>query len=208
VLFLDELPEFRREVLEALREPIESGSVTISRATQRVDLPARFQLVAAMNPCPCGYRGHPRVPCKCPPTFVERYRRRISGPLLDRIDLVVEVVATGADELLDVGRSRTPDPTTREPELVRRVTAAVERAHARQGGRRNAAMTSDDLDRHGALDADSARLLANAAGRRALSARAVQSLRRVARTCADLDGAESVHSHHVAQALALRASLG
>ncbi len=207
VLFLDELPEFRRDVLEALREPIESGCVTISRATQRVDLPARFQLVAAMNPCPCGYRGHPRVPCKCPPTFVERYRRRISGPLLDRIDLVVEVVATGAEELLAVGPARPPDPTTRESELARRVHAAVARAQARQGGRRNAALSADELDRAAALDAESARLLASAAGRRALSARAVQSLRRVARTCADLDGAESVQSHHVAQALSLRANL-
>jgi len=207
VLFLDELPEFRREVLEALREPIESGSVTISRATQRVDLPARFQLVAAMNPCPCGYRGHPRVPCKCPPTFVERYRRRISGPLLDRIDLVVEVVATGADELLASGSTFTPDASTREAELTRRVTAAVERAHARQGGRRNADLNSDDLDREVALDAASKRLLSNAAVRRALSARAVQSLRRVARTCADLDGVESVESRHIAQALSLRATL-
>ena len=117
------------------------------------------------------------------------------------------VKAATAARLLDVSRARVPDPTTRESELVRRVTAAVERAHARQGGRRNAAMTSDELDRQATLDADSTRLLTSAANRRALSARAVQSLRRVARTCADLDGAESVQSHHVAQALALRASL-
>jgi len=207
VLFLDEFPEFRREVLEALREPIESGTVTISRATQRVDLPARFQLVAAMNPCPCGYRGHPRVPCKCPPTSVERYRRRISGPLIDRIDLVVEVAATEAGELLQRPGERHADPTTSEDALTARVRSAVLRALARQSGKRNADLGADALDAHAALDERARKLLTDAAARRSLSARAVQSLRRVARTCADLAGEEHVGAAHVAQALALRATL-
>lgn len=208
VLFLDELPEFRRDVLEALREPIESGTVTISRATQRVDLPARFQLVAAMNPCPCGYRGHPRVPCKCPPTAVDRYRRRISGPLIDRIDLVVEVAATDADELLRKPTERRLDPTTTEDSVARRVRGAVERARARQSEKRNADLDADELDLHAALDERARKLLTDAATRRSLSARAVQSLRRVARTCADLADEDRVGSAHVAQALALRATIG
>lgn len=208
VLFLDEFPEFRRDVLEALREPIESGTVTISRATQRVDLPARFQLVAAMNPCPCGYRGHPRVPCKCPPTAVERYRRRISGPLLDRIDLVVEVAATEADELLRRPSERRVDPASTADSIAARVRSAVERAAARQAGKRNADLGADELDAHAALDDRARKLLTDAATRRSLSARAVQSLRRVARTCADLAGEERVGSAHVAQALALRAPIG
>ncbi len=208
VLFLDELPEFRRDVLEALREPIESGTVTISRATQRVDLPARFQLVAAMNPCACGYRGHPRIPCKCPPTSIERYRRRISGPLLDRIDLVVEVAATEASELVRSACERHVDPTTREAELTARVHAAVARARARQDDQRNVHLDAEGLDTHVGLDERARRLLTDAATRRSLSARAVQSLRRVARTCADLAGEDRVGSTHVAQALALRAPLG
>jgi magnesium chelatase family protein len=206
VLFLDEFPEFRRDVLEALREPIESGSITISRATQRVDLPARFQLVAAMNPCPCGYRGHPRVPCRCPPTAVERYRGRVSGPLLDRIDLVVEVAATSAEELLVPARERRTAEASGEAELAERVRRAVLRAHERQGDTSNARLKPDALDRVAPLDERARRLLADAAARRSLSARAVQSLRRVARTCADLEDCGEVALAHVAQALALRAA--
>lgn len=208
VLFLDEFPEFRRDVLEALREPIESGTITISRASQRVDLPARFQLVAAMNPCPCGYRGHPRVPCRCPPTAIERYRNRISGPLLDRIDLVVEVAATDAEELLRRPDERRVDPAATEGAVAERVRGAVERALRRQQGKRNADLDANGLDEHAALDDRARRLLTDAAGRRSLSARAIQSLRRVARTCADLDEKERVGASHVAQALALRASIG
>ncbi|MBK7878158.1 MAG: YifB family Mg chelatase-like AAA ATPase [Planctomycetes bacterium] len=205
VLFLDELPEFRREVLEALRQPLESGRVLLSRATRRVELPAEFQLVAAMNPCPCGYRGHPRIACACPPTAVERYRRRISGPFLDRIDLVVDVPAPSIDEL-----ARAPsaaDERYREPSLVERVLRARERARARHGLRANAALGTDELDRCAPLDAAVRAFLEKAARRRGLSARAVQSLRRVARTIADLDGEESVQLEHYARALALRAHL-
>ncbi|MFO1011419.1 MAG: YifB family Mg chelatase-like AAA ATPase [Planctomycetota bacterium] len=201
VLFLDELPEFRREVLEALRQPIESGRVSIARAARRVELPAQFQLVAAMNPCPCGYRGHPRIACTCPPSAVERYRRRISGPLLDRIDLHVELPAPAIEELA------TP-PTERESErvLVERVARARERAAERNAGRPNAALDAEELDRAAPLEAPVRALLEAAAKKRGLSARGVQSLRRVARTIADLAEAERPALEHYAQALALRAS--
>jgi len=173
-----------------------------------VDLPARFQLVAAMNPCPCGYRGHPRVPCRCPPTAIERYRNRISGPLLDRIDLVVEVAATDAEELLRRPDERRVDPAASERAVAVRVQGAVVTALRRQQGKRNADLDANGLDEHAALDDRARRLLTDAAARRSLSARAIQSLRRVARTCADLDEKEHVGASHVAQALALRAAIG
>jgi magnesium chelatase family protein len=206
VLFLDELPEFRREVLEALRQPLEQGSVLISRAGRQLELAARFHLVAAMNPCPCGYQGHPRVPCTCPPAHVLRYRRRISGPLLDRVDLRVEIAALTLDEIA------TPAPVAEgAPEsaaaLRQRVLLARERAADRQGGRRNAELDADELDRLVPLDACIRPLLQRATRSRGLSARAVQSLRRVARTIADLDDQAGVAAEHVAQAIALRSPL-
>jgi magnesium chelatase family protein len=225
VLFLDELPEFRREVLEALRQPMESGTVLISRAARQLEMPARFQLVAAMNPCPCGYLGHPRIPCPCPPSFVQRYRRRISGPLLDRIDLCVEVTPPSLDELVplveapnaaasngttslsessDSHRPGVPDEE-RESALKVRVVRAIARASERQGTLRNADLAAVELDRFAPLDAGARKLLATVVDRRGLSARAVQSLRRVARTIADLEGEADVVAAHVAQALALRA---
>ena len=203
ILFLDELPEFRRESLEALRQPLESGSVLISRSAHQVELPARFQLVAAMNPCPCGYRGHPRVACRCPPAFVQRYRARISGPLLDRMDLVVEVAAPAFDELVAPALEGS-----REAELRASVDRAIGAAAKRHAGRRNADLGPDDLDRHAPLRGDARKLVDAAVRKRGLSARAVQSLRRVARTIADLEDAADVGAGHVAQALALRADLG
>jgi magnesium chelatase family protein len=203
VLFLDELPEFRREALEALRQPLESGRVLISRAGRRLELPARFQLVAAMNPCPCGYRGHPRVPCRCPPGVVERYLRRISGPLLDRIELRVEVTAPTLDELAPLPAA--PSPVTTGVELHRRIAQAASAVCARQGERRNAELDAEGLDRHAPLDGPGRALLERAARRRGLSARALVALRRVARTLADLDGQAAVGAEHLARALALRA---
>jgi magnesium chelatase family protein len=217
VLFLDELPEFRREVLEALRQPLESGSVLISRAGRQIEMPARFQLVAAMNPCPCGYLGHPRIACSCPPTFVQRYRRRISGPLLDRIDMCVEITPPSVDEL---SPRAAPNgvfpfaseergeraPVHGEASLRERVARAIERSSERQTSRRNSELLADELDRVAPLDAESRKLLSAAADRHGLSARAVQSLRRVARTIADLEASERVAAAHIAQALALRAS--
>ncbi len=211
VLFLDELPEFRREVLEALRQPLESGTVLVSRSARQVELPSRFQLVAAMNPCPCGYLGHRRVACRCPPGFVQRYRRRISGPLLDRIDLVLEVQPADVDELAAMPggppRADVPLDEASESRLRTRVRAARELARERQGGVVNAMLDADQLDRFAPLAGPARTLLERATRARSLSARAVQSLRRVARSVADLEGAEEARPEHLAQALALRTRL-
>jgi magnesium chelatase family protein len=209
VLFLDELPEFRREVLEALRQPLESGAVLVSRSARAVELPSRFQLVAAMNPCPCGYLGHRRVACRCPPGFVQRYRRRISGPLLDRIDLVLEVQPAEVDELAGEPGVARAEPLSEagEARLRSRVRAARERARERQGGTANALLGADELDRFAPLVGPARTLLERATRARSLSARAVQSLRRVARSVADLEGSDEARPEHLAQALALRARL-
>lgn len=210
VLFLDELPEFRREALEALRQPLESGSVLISRAARQVELPARFQLVAAMNPCPCGYRGHPRIPCRCPPLFVQRYKQRISGPLLDRMDLVVEVPAPSIEELAfgKTAARKEDGAGASESELRGLVERAIALRRERQGEKKNGGLDADELDRLAVLDGDARALLATAARRRGLSARAIQSLRRVARTVADLEGERAIGTRHLAQAIALRAEIG
>jgi len=202
LLFLDELPEFRRESLEALRQPLESGEITLSRAGRRLDLPARFQLVCAMNPCPCGYRGHPAIPCRCPPGEVFRYRRRISGPLLDRIELRLELPPPQVREL-----SERPAQGAGGMELLELVRAARARAAERQGARANAQLDAEALDRCAPLGARALSLLERAAASYALSARAVQALRRVARTLADLEASEAVAERHLKEALALRAPL-
>jgi len=213
VLFLDELPEFKREALEALRQPLETGRVLIARASRRVELPARFQLVAAMNPCPCGYRGFGRIPCLCPPSFVRRYRRRISGPLLDRIDLRLELQPPTLEELAPIRATRNgracPKPLGGPPEeeLVASVTLATRQRDARGQTNRNVDLGSEELEQWVPLDDESHALLSRAADRLALSARAIQSLRRVARTMADLGGEETVRAAHLARALALRASV-
>ena len=200
VLFLDELPEFRREALEALRQPLEEGRIGIARAGRALELPARFQLVAAMNPCPCGMRGHPAAVCRCSPQEIARYRRRISGPLLDRIDLRVELVAPRAAALLQ--------PEHEPPERgAERVAAARGLARARQGDVVNARLDGEMLERHATPDRAGRRLLARAAERAGLSARGLQSLRRVARTVADLEQVPEIGEVHVAEALALRARL-
>lgn len=199
VLFLDELAEFPREVLESLRQPLEEGRVTIVRAGRRVVLPARFQLVCAMNPCPCGYRGHPRVPCRCSRPQIDRYRQRISGPLLDRIELRLELLPPTVDQLVG-----PPPDGDDDVGLVRAVRRASERRRARQGERPNAVLDAEELALHAPLDAPSRRLLRAAAERAPLSARAVDGLRRVARTIADLAGDDAVGENHLAEALALR----
>jgi magnesium chelatase family protein len=201
LLFLDELPEFRRESLEALRQPLESGAITIARAGRRLDLPARFQLVCAMNPCPCGYRGHPAIPCRCPPSEVFRYRRRISGPLLDRLDLRLELPSPEVREL-----GAEPPPGERGAVLLQRVQAARARANARAGCP-NADLDAAGIDRFAPLTRRSLALLAQAQTGYALSARAIQSLRRVARTLADLEERTTVEEVDLKGALALRAPL-
>ena len=197
VLFLDELPEFERRVLEVLREPLESGRITISRAANQADFPAQFQLVAAMNPCPCGYLGHYQGRCRCTPDQVARYRSRISGPLLDRIDLQIEVPALAQKDLM---RSADGEPSA----VVRvRVTAARERAMARQQ-KPNARLGSREIDAHCARDDKGETLLKQAIARLSLSARAYHRILRVARTISDLDAAETVMSGHVAEAVQYR----
>lgn len=197
VLFLDELPEFDRKVLEVLREPMESGVIHISRAARQASFPARFQLVAAMNPCPCGYFGHSSGRCHCSPEQVARYRGRISGPLLDRIDLHVEVPSLDAVELQRAAAGESSD-------LVReRVAKARERQWARQGGL-NAGLQGVQLERHCEADADALAVLAKALQQLGLSARAYHRILRVSRSIADLQGAERIGRNHVLQAIQLR----
>ena len=207
VLFLDELPEFSREALESLRQPLESGRVRISRAGRSIEFPARFQLVAAMNPCPCGYLGQLQVPCRCPPAHVQRYRRRISGPLLDRVELRVELTPPSLAELAPRAGD-APDAGPREEQLARAVDRARQAARARGQTRPNAELEAAELDALAPLDGAARRLIERASEERAFSARALQSLRRVARTLADMQGAEATSARHLAQALALRAPLG
>ncbi len=204
VLFLDELPEFRRESLEALREPLESGELLISRAGAKVTLPARVLLAAAMNPCPCGWRGHSRMSCRCSEAMVDRYRGRISGPFLDRVDLRVEVPPPSLGELL--GRNETTTSPTEEELRARLVKASATRS-ARGQETPNATLSPDQLNEWAPLDTKGVSFLERAAAHGAWTARGLQVLRRVARTVADLDDSEEVRAVHVAQAVALRSHL-
>ncbi|MDE2277492.1 MAG: ATP-binding protein, partial [Burkholderiales bacterium] len=200
VLFLDELPEFPRAALEALREPLESGSITISRAARQAVFPARFQLVAAMNPCPCGWLGAPAGlgrPCRCTPEAVARYQGRLSGPLLDRIDLQVEVLAASAQQML-----AAPDGEA-SATVAARVAAARARQQARQG-HPNALLDAASIDRHGGLDPAALRFVRSAAERLGWSGRRLHRCLKVARTIADLAGSGAVATAHAAEALQLQ----
>jgi len=200
VLFLDELPEFPRAALEALREPLESGHITISRAAQRADFPAAFQLIAAMNPCPCGYLGSRSKPCRCTPDQISRYQGKLSGPLIDRIDLHVEVGALPPDELL---ASPAGEPTA---SVRARCVAARERALARQGVS-NQALHGQAIDQHARLDDAARQFLHTAATRLGWSARATHRALKVARSIADLAGSDAVTTAHVAEAVQYRRAL-
>lgn len=197
VLFLDELPEFPRAALEALREPMETGRITISRAARQAEFPARFQLIAAMNPCPCGHLGSPLRACRCTPDAVSRYQGRISGPLLDRIDLQVEVPAVTPQTL-----AAAPDgePSAR---IAERVVVAQQIAWARQGCL-NAQLTGALVDEHCALDEGAVRFLQAAAARLGWSARSYHRVLRMARTIADLAGGGSIQVSHLAEAVQYR----
>ncbi|MBI4263696.1 MAG: YifB family Mg chelatase-like AAA ATPase [Acidobacteria bacterium] len=201
VLFLDEMPEFDRRVLEVLRQPLEEGRVTIARAARTAVFPARFVLVAAMNPCPCGFLGDERRPCRCTPIQVVKYRGRLSGPLRDRLDLIVDVAAVPVDLITDTA-SGEPTAAVRE-----RVCAARARQHARHGA--SGARTNRDLrgaavPRFCAPDAKGRALLRAAIERLGLSARGYDRVLKVSRTIADLAGVDGVRSEHVAEAIQYR----
>jgi magnesium chelatase family protein len=202
VLFLDELPEFRRSTLEVLRQPLEDGQVTISRAAGSMTFPSRFILVAAMNPCPCGYMGDAKRECRCSPNQIAKYRQRISGPLLDRIDLHVEVPIVEYKEL-------SSDVCGETSEAIReRVMAAREVQARRYQGEAavtcNRAMTPKQVKAHCRLDDESSHLLEQAMGDLNFSARAHDRILKVARTLADLDGSESLESQHLLEAIQYR----
>ncbi len=197
VLFLDELPEFPRAALEALREPLETGRITIARAARRAEYPARFQMVAAMNPCPCGFLGSAQRACRCTPDQVARYQGKLSGPLLDRIDLHVEVPALPASELLEA------PPGESSAAVRERVARARQAALARQG-KTNQALQGQEIDTHTALEPAAAQFLQTAAARLGWSARSTHRTLKVARTIADLAGAHQTQAAHVAEAVQYR----
>jgi len=200
VLFLDELPEFPRSALEALREPLESGKVSIVRATQRAEFPARFQLVAAMNPCPCGYLGSSVKACRCTLDQISRYQGKLSGPLLDRIDLHIEVGTMPSHELVNAAAGEASD-------VVRqRVGVARNRAIARQA-KANYALSSAEIDQQCQLDASAIKFLNSTATRLGWSGRSTHRAMKIARTIADLAGCEAVSVTHIAEAIQYRRAL-
>ena len=202
VLFLDELPEFKRQVLEVLRQPMEERKVTISRAKSVVDYPAGFMLVASMNPCPCGFHNHPEKECTCPPGAVRKYLNRISGPLMDRIDLHIEVtpVETSALQAKVVIESST-DIRKR---IIRARAIQNQRFKGQDSVFSNAMMSRRQVEEYCALDEESRKTIAIAMERLKLSARAYDRILRVSRTIADLDGSASIGLHHLAEAIQYR----
>ncbi|HZV54565.1 MAG TPA: YifB family Mg chelatase-like AAA ATPase [Rhodocyclaceae bacterium] len=195
VLFLDELPEFDRRVLEALREPLETGHIRVARAARRAEFPARFQLVAAMNPCPCGYLGEAR--CRCTPDQIAKYRAKLSGPFLDRIDLMIEVPSVPEAELATRGGGE-------QSAVVRERVLRAREAQLSRQGKPNAHLGPDEIDRHCLPDCQGAQLLKQAMARLNLSARAYHRILKVARTVADLAGAAHIGGPQVAEAIHYR----
>jgi len=199
VLFLDELPEFDRKVLEVLREPLESGRITISRAARQAEFPARFQLVAAMNPCPCGYHGHSNGRCHCTADQIQRYRNRISGPLLDRIDLHIEV-----PHVSGLMTTTAEDNTRTTSEQVRKRVAAARRRQLNRSHVCNAQLTNRQLEKLCPLKTDQKDLLEQAIDRFGLSSRAYHRILKVARTIADLESSLDIQTQHLTEAINYR----
>ena len=197
VLFLDEFPEFDRQVLEVLREPLESGMVTVSRAARKADFPAVFQMIAAMNPCPCGYLSHPQKECRCTPNQINRYRSKISGPLLDRIDIHIEVEPLSQDEITGKATGETSDT------LRARVAQARDFQTARQN-RLNARLTPAEVDIYCIPDDNAKQFARKALERLGLSARGYHRILKVARTIADLAQEEDITAEHFGRAIQLR----
>jgi len=201
VLFLDELPEFRKNVLEVLRQPLEDGRVTIARASMSLTYPARFMLVAAMNPCPCGYYGSAKHTCSCTHLYIQKYRSKISGPLLDRIDIHVEVPALNYKDLASI------HPGESSEEIRKRVDLARQRQKERFEGKSihcNAQMNTRLIKKFCAIDAESHKLLEVAVNKLGLSARAYSRILKIARTIADIEGEASVKSAHISEAIQYR----
>jgi magnesium chelatase family protein len=199
VLFLDELPEFDRRVLEVLREPMESGRIVISRAARQAEFPARFQLVAAMNPCPCGYAGDADGRCHCTPDAIARYRGRISGPLLDRIDIISDVPRMPLTELNSKRGAHDEDTASVRARVIAARNIAMQRA-----GKPNATLAVREIERDCALGDAERTLLERAMEKLSLSARAYHRALRVARTIADLAGRERIAREHLAEAVQYR----
>jgi magnesium chelatase family protein len=200
VLFLDEFPEFNRSALEALREPLETGTITIARAARRAEFPARFQLIAAMNPCPCGYLGSNIHRCRCTPDQITRYQGRLSGPLMDRIDPHVEVPALPTEALLQAPAGEA------SASMRARCAAARARAHMRQG-KTNQNLAGLEMDVHAGLDTATAQLVRTASMRLGWSARSLHRTLRIARTIADLAGSNAIEMAHAAEAMQYRCSI-
>ena len=200
VLFLDELPEFDRKVLEVLREPLESGHISIARAARQADFPARFQFIAAMNPCPCGYLGHASDKCRCTPDQITRYQDRISGPLLDRVDMQIQVGSLAQEDLI---KQADGEPSSC---IAERVERAVERQSTRQQ-KNNNLLSTKEVDEFCKPDAAGEQLLKNAMIRLNWSARAYHRVLKVARTIADLAAAEGISKAHIAEAIQYRRAL-
>jgi magnesium chelatase family protein len=201
VLFLDELPEFRKNVLEVMRQPLEDGRVTISRAATSITYPARFMLVSAMNPCPCGYSGDPHRECTCSPIQIQKYRARVSGPLLDRIDIHIEVPPVRYKELAS---ERGGEGSSTIRERVNRAREIQRKRFGKTGIHSNSQMSSRHIRRFSKPDETGFRLLETAIDRLGLSARAYDRILKVARTIADLDESEAVLSHHISEAIQYR----
>jgi len=202
VLFLDELPEFKRTVLEVLRQPIEDRKVTISRAKFSVDYPASFMLIASMNPCPCGYYNHPEKDCVCSPGVVQKYLSKISGPLLDRIDLHVEVTPVSFSELSTTSNGESSEVI--RARVIKAREIQEQRFKENEGVHANAQISSKTIKEICQIDAVGTQLLKTAMDKLGLSARAYDRILKVSRTIADLEGSENIKSEHLAEAIQYR----